>query len=184
MSLDWVLLKGRCGILGVHVLNPHMVVNFLEQLDFSERLADKIVSPDRHQLLAIFIHRTGRHRDDLGLLPPGHSPYPADRLMSVHHRHAKIHQDQMGPPFLKLLNRFGTIGRQPDLKTHRSQKLRQQLPVILNVIGDQNPAHRLSRLEPQYMMWGVLRLNGLGVPSFQRQANDKNATFVQLGYLP
>jgi hypothetical protein len=31
--------------------------------------------------------------------------------MTVHHRHAEIHQDQMGPPLLKLLDGFRSVGR-------------------------------------------------------------------------
>jgi len=76
-----------------------------------------IVGADRHQLLAVFVHRTGSHGDDLGGLAAGHGPDPADGLMAVHHRHAEIHQDQMGPPFLKLLDGFRSVGGQPDLET-------------------------------------------------------------------
>jgi hypothetical protein len=52
----------------------------------------------------------------------------------------------MGPPSLKLLDGFLSIVRQPDLKPYRSQELRQQLAVILNVVGNQHPARRLPRL--------------------------------------
>ena len=81
-----------------------------------------------------------------GVLAAGHGPDPADRLMAVHHRHAEIHQDQIGPPFLELLYGFRSIGRQPDLETDGPEKLRQELAVILDVVGDQHPARRLPGL--------------------------------------
>ena len=177
------LLGRGCGLLGVNVLHSQVGVNLLEQLGFPERLADKIVGADRHQLLAVFVHRTGRHGDDLGFLAAGHGPDPADRLMAVHHRHAEIHQDQMGPPFLKLLDGFRSVGRQPDLETDRGQKLRQELAVILDVVGNQHPARRLPGLELQDMPGLVFRLNRLGLPLLQRQVNDENAAFANLaGY--
>ena len=105
-----------CGIRGVNVLHPRVGVNLLEQLDFPERLADKIVGADRHQVLAVLIHRTGRHRDNLRILAAGRGPDPADGLVAVHHRHAEIHQDQLGPPLLKLLDGLQSVGRQADLE--------------------------------------------------------------------
>src|SRR5437763_1113313 len=80
------------GVLGVKVLHPHVGVDLLEQLEFPERLADKIVGADLHRLLAVVVHCTGGHGDDLGDLAAGHRPDPADRLMAVHDRHAEIHQ--------------------------------------------------------------------------------------------
>ena len=91
--------------------------DLLEQLGFTERLANKIVSADRYQVLAVLIHRTRRHGDDLGFHAAGHGPNPSDRLVAVHHRHAEIHQDQMRPPFLESLNGFRSIGRKPDLES-------------------------------------------------------------------
>ena len=104
-------------MLGVHVLHPDVGVDLLEQLGIPERLAEEIVGADLHQLLAVFVHRTGSHGDDLRALAAGHGPDAADRLMAVHHRHAEIHQDQVGPPFRKPLDGFRPVGRQPDRET-------------------------------------------------------------------
>ena len=47
-------------------------------------------------------------------------PDATDRLVTIHHRHPKIHQDELRGPSFKLPDRFGPVARQPDLETHRS----------------------------------------------------------------
>ena len=66
--------RGRARFLGVKVLHPQVGVNLLEQLHFLEGLADKIVGADPQQLLAVFVHRTGSHGDDLEFLAAGAWP--------------------------------------------------------------------------------------------------------------
>ena len=175
----FLLGRGR-GLLGVKVLDPQVGVNLLEQLHFLEWLADKIVGADRQQLLAVFVHRTGSHGDDLGFLAAGGGPDPADRLMAVHHRHAEIHEDQMGPPLLELLDGLLAVGRQPDLETDGAENLHQQLAVILDVVGDQHPALRLPGPEPQDMPGLVVRLDRLRLALVQGEVNREDAALADL----
>src|SRR3954463_16363129 len=56
---------GGGDVLGVVVFHPRVGVDLLEQVGVPERLADEVVGPDREQLLSVFVHRTGRHGDDL-----------------------------------------------------------------------------------------------------------------------
>ncbi len=110
------------GSSGVKVMDPHLGVDFLEQLGFPGtacRIKSSAPIPD--QLLAVVVHRGTWAVTAMnpGVLATGHGPDPvADRLMAVHHRHAEIHQDQMWAAlFLKLLDGFRSVGRQPDLET-------------------------------------------------------------------
>ncbi len=144
------LLRGRGrGLLGVEELDPQVGLDLPEQLGLLERLADEVVGADPQQLLAVLVQGAGGHGDDLGLLAAGGGPDPADRLVAVHHRHAEIHQDQVGPPALELLDGLLPVARQPDLEADGAEELHQQLAVILDVVGDQHPALRLPGPEPQ-----------------------------------
>ena len=161
-----------------------MGVDLLEQLGLTERLADEIVGADLHQLLAVVVHRAGGHGDDLGGLAAGHGPDPADRLMAVHDRHAEIHQDQVGPPPLELLDGLRPVGRQADLEPDGGQELCQELAVVLDVVDDQHPARRLPGPEPQDMPGVVLRLDRLGLTLLQGQVDDEDAAPANLAASP
>ena len=114
-----------------------MRVDLAKQFGFAEWFADEVISADLHQLLAVFVHRTCGDGDDLRLFAAGHRADPADRFLSIHDRHAKVHQDQMRLPLLESLHRLRTVIGQPNLESDRSQKLSQQLAVVIDIVGDQ-----------------------------------------------
>src|SRR6478609_1212257 len=102
-------------------------MNLLEQCILLERLAEKIVSTNLHQLLAILVHRTRGHCDNSDILPPIHGTNATNCLMAIHFWHSKIHEDQMRPPAVEFTYRFYPIDGQPDLESDRAEKLCQQL---------------------------------------------------------
>src|SRR3954469_13321622 len=127
-------------MLRVNVLYSRMGMNLLEQLGFPEWFAEEIVGTDLHQLLPVFVHCTGSNRNNLGVFAATQRSDPTNGLVTVHDGHSEIHQNYMRPPAVKLLNRFHSIGCQPDFETDGPQKLSQKLAVVLNVVRDQHPA--------------------------------------------
>ncbi len=122
-----------------------MGLNLPEELRLLEWLADEIVGADPQQFLAVLVQRTRGHGDDLELLAAGRGPDLSDRLVAIHHRHAEIHQDEVGPPELELPDRLLTVARQPDLEADRPEDLHEQFAIILDVVGDQDPARSPGR---------------------------------------
>ena len=121
-------LAGFCrGILGINILHSDVGVNFFEYLCFPERFADEIIGSDVDHFLAVFIHRTSRHRYNFRSITTGHGPDAADRFMAVHHRHAEVHENQMGLPLLKLKD--GML-RGPNLGLLHDVCARTSAPVV------------------------------------------------------
>src|SRR4051794_23482301 len=175
------LLRGHGrDVLGVVVFHPRVGVDLFKQVSVPEWLAQEIVRTDRQQLLAVLVHRTGRHGDDLGGLAADRGPDAADRLDAVHDRHAEVHQDQVGPPFLELLHGLRPVGRQPGLEPDRGEQLGQQLAVVLDVVGDEYPARGLAGPEAQDVPGLVFRLDRPGLPLLQRQVDGERAALADL----
>ena len=67
----------------------------------------------------------------------------------------------VGPPEFELPDRLLAVARQPDLEADRPEDLHEQFAIILDVVGDQDPARFLSGLETQDMPGFVDELDGL-----------------------
>ncbi len=100
--------------------------------------------------------------------------------MAVHHGHANIHEDEVGPPTLELLDGLLPVARQPDLEADGPEDLHQQFAIILDVVGNQHAALFLSGLEAQDRRRLVDERDRLHIALVQGEMDREDASLCRL----
>ena len=109
MARAMVCRWGMSDKLGMVQLAPHQRQQFID----IDRLADVIAGACGQALVAVALHRLGRHRDDRQVLPARLQANQAGGLVAVHHRHLAVQQhgiDALAAQQLEILHR-GEPGR-------------------------------------------------------------------------
>jgi len=128
-----------------------MQSNLFKKFLFAERFADKITAPGRQNRFPVFLKRISRDRNDgnQGIRKFPDSGFVISDafhcLVSVHNRHAHIHENQMGRCVFPQFHSFQTIDCLSHLKSGFAYQTGQQITVIRIVFDYENAVIRLFR---------------------------------------